>query len=215
MRTRLFPVLILITATLPALTAQPKPPAAPCDVPRDAPLTVVTGSKTADLWNSYAPSTKFPVPAGNPVAVGRRDGDWTCVSHYGSGSGWMLANRLQPLQPDLHPLAAAWTGTWTPLGVKKQPREAVTKLVISTGAAPGSLKVNGEAYWFGAVVNGERVMHEGAVEGEAQTNENRLHITEGACEVSLSLIGSFLNVEDNRGCGGMNVTFTGVWQKTH
>jgi len=215
MRTRLFPILILTTATSPALTAQPKPPAAPCDVPRDAPLAVVTGSKPADLWNSYAPSAKFPVPAGNPVATGRRDGDWACVSHYGSGSGWMLANRLQPLQPDLHPLAAAWTGTWTPLGLKKQPRDAVTKLVISTGVAPGSLKVNGEAYWFGAVVNGERVMHEGAVEGEAQTNENRLHITEGACEVDLALIGGFLNVQDNRECGGMTVTFTGVWQKTH
>jgi len=59
------------------------------------------------------------------------------------------------------------------------------------------------------------VMHEGAVEGEAQTNENRLHITEGACEVDLALIGGFLNVQDNRECGGMNVTFTGVWQKTH
>jgi hypothetical protein len=107
----------------------------------------------------------------------------------------MLANRLQPLQPDLHPPAA---GTWTPLALKKQPRDAVTKLVTSTGVAPGHLKVDGEAYCFGAVVNGERVMHEGTVEGEAQTNENRLHIAEGGCEVNLSLIGGFLNVQDNR-----------------
>jgi hypothetical protein len=214
MRTRLFPLLVLAVATPLAGTAQPKPPTAHCDVPQDAPLALVTGSKPADLWNSYAPSTKFPVPAGNPVAVGRRDGEWTCVSHYGSGYGWMLANRLQPLHPDLHPLAAAWTGTWTPLGLKKQPRDAVTKLVISTGAAQGSLKVSGEAYWFGAIVNGERVMHDGAVEGEGQPNENRLHIAEAGCEVSLSLIGGFLNVQDNRECGGMNVTFTGVWQKS-
>ena len=87
--------------------------------------------------------------------------------------------------------------------------------MISTGAAPGHLRVNGQAYWFGAVVKGERVVHEGAVEGEARTNENRLHITEGGCEVDLSLIGNFLNVQDNRECGGMNVTFAGVWQKTH
>jgi len=153
------------------------------------------------------------VPTGQPVAVGKRDGDWTCVSHYGSGNGWMLTNRLQAIQPDLHPPAAAWIGTWMPLGVKKQPRDAVTKLAISTGAVPFNLKVDGEAYWFGAVVNGERVMHEGAVEGEAQPNENRLHIVEGGCEVNLSLIGGFLNAQDNRECGGMNVTFTGVWQK--
>jgi hypothetical protein len=215
MRTRLLPLLILTIASSLVLTAQPKPPAAPCDVPSDAPLALVTGSKPADLWNSYARSTKFPVPAGNPVAVGRQDGDWTCVSHYGSGYGWMLSSRLQPLQPDLHPPAAAWTGTWTPLGLRNQPRDAVTKLVISAGKAPGSLKVAGEAYWFGAVVKGERVVHDGAVEGEAQTTENRLRITEGGCEVNLSLVGGFLNVQDNRECGGMNVTFTGVWQKPH
>jgi hypothetical protein len=186
MPTRLFPLLILAAATSLALTAQPKLPAAHCDVPPDAPLGLVTGSKSADLWNSYAPSTKFPVPAGNPVAVGKRDGDWTCVSHYGSGYGWMLTNRLRPIQPDVHPRAADWTGTWTPLGLKKQPRDATTKLVISTGSAPGDLKVKGEAYWFGAVVNGGRVTHEGAVEGKAQPNENRLHIADGGCEVNIS-----------------------------
>lgn len=214
MRARFFPLLILAASSPLALTAQPKPPADHCDVPPDAPLALVTGSKAADLWNSYAPSMKFAVPAGNPVAIGKRDGDWTCVSHYGSGYGWMLTSRLQPIQPDLHPPAIAWTGTWTPLGLKKQPRDAITKLVISSGAATGKLKVNGQAYWLGAVVKGERVTHEGGVDGEAQPAENRLHIADGGCEVNLSLIGGFLNVQDNRECGGMNVTFTGVWQKT-
>jgi hypothetical protein len=214
MHMRLLPLFILAVSALQSFSAQSKPPADHCDVSPDAPLALVIGSKDADLWNSYAPSMKFPVLAGQPVAVGKREGDWTCVNHYGSGYGWMLTNRLQPIQTDLHPPATAWTGTWTPLGLKKQPREAITKLVISTGTAPASLKVDGQAYWFGAVVNGERVMHEGAVEGEAQPNENRLHIAEGGCEVNFSLIGGFLNVQDNRECGGMNVTFTGVWQKT-
>jgi hypothetical protein len=215
MRTRLFPVLVLAAAIPLALTGQPKPPSDHCDVSPGAPLALVTGSGRADLWNSYAPSMKFSMPAGQPVAIGKRDGDWTCVSHHGSGYGWMLTNRLQPIQPDLHPPVIAWTGAWTPLGLKKQPREAVTRLVISTSSAPGNLKVDGHAYWFGAVVNGERVTHEGAVEGEAQPNENRLHIAEGSCEVNFSLIGGFLVVQDNRECGGMNVTFTGVWQKTN
>lgn len=192
---------------------QPKPPSAPCDVPGDAPLALVTGSKPAELWNPYAPAVKFSVPAGNPVGVGKQDGDWTCVSHYGSGYGWMLSSRLRAITPDLHPPVSAWTGTWTPLGVKKQPRDAITKLVISPGAAPESLKVQGEAYWFGAVVHGERVMHDGAVEGEGRAHENRLHVAEGGCEVNLALIGGFLNAQDNRECGGMNVTFTGVWEK--
>jgi hypothetical protein len=214
MRISLFTLIILAGAAPLVLNAQPTPPAGHCDVSRDAPLALVTGSKSAELWNSYAPSMKFAVPAGNPVAIGKREGDWTCVSHYGSGYGWMLSNRLQPINPDLHPSAAAWTGTWTPLGMK-QPRDAATKLVISTGVAPGNLKLDGQAYWFGAVVHGERVTHEGAVEGEAQPNENRLHIAEGSCEVNLSLIGGFLNVQDNGQCGGMNVTFTGIWRKTN
>jgi len=214
MGTRLFPLLILTASNPFALAAQPKPPADHCEVSPDAPLALVTGSKEADLWNSYAPSMKFPVPAGHPVAIGRRNSDWTCVSHYGSGYGWILTNRLQPIQPDLHPPATAWKGTWTPLGLKKQPRGAMTKLVISTGVAPGGLRVAGQAYWFGAIVEGERVTHEGAVDGEASPSENRLHLIDGACEVNISLIGGFLNVMDNRECGGANVTFTGVWQKT-
>jgi hypothetical protein len=213
MRNRLFPLLILVAATCLTSAAQPKPPADHCDVPPEAPLALVTGSKPAELWNSYTPSIKFSVPSENPVAVGKQNGDWTCVSHYGTGYGWMLTARLRPIQPDLHPPAAGWTGTWTPLGVKKQPRGAVTRIAISAGASPGHLKVQGEAYWFGAVVAGERVVHDGAVEGEAQPRENRLHIAEDGCQVDLALIGGFLNVQDNRECGGMNVTFTGVWQK--
>jgi hypothetical protein len=214
MCTRLFPLLILAALIPPPFSAQPKPPADHCEVSPDSPLALVTGSKDAELWNSYTPSMKFPVPAGHPVAIGKRDGDWTCVSHVGSGSGWMLTDRLQPIQPDLHPPDTAWKGSWTPLGLKKQSPGGTSKLVISPGAAPGSLKVDGQAYWFGAVVNGERVAHEGSVEGEARPNENRLYVAEGPCKVNLSLIGGFLNVQDNRECGGMNVTFTGVWQKT-
>jgi hypothetical protein len=211
---RLYPLLVLAVASPVALLAQSNPPAAHCDVPADAPLALVTGSKPAELWNSYAPAMKFAVPAGNPVAVGKQDGDWTCVSHYGSGYGWMPSNRLRAISPDLHPSATNWAGTWTPLGLKKQPRDMTTKLVISSGAAPGSLKVQGEAYWIGAVVHGERVVHDGAVEGEAQAKENRLHVADGGCEVNIALIGGFLDVQDNHECGGMNVTFTGVWQKT-
>lgn len=209
------PILIVLAAAATVvLTAQPKPPSAQCDVPADAPLALVTGSKPAGLSNPNAPSMKFTVPAGQPVAVGKRDGDWTCVGHYGFGYGWMLTSRLEPVRPDLHPPITAWTGIWTPLGVRKQPRGAATQLAISTGAPPGSLKVSGQAYWFGAVVNGERVTHEGAVDGEAAPGENRLHLVDGTCEVHLTLVGSFLNVRDNGECGGMNVTFTGVWQKT-
>jgi hypothetical protein len=206
--------LILIAALRLIVAAQDKPPAGQCDVPDDAPLALVTGSKSVDLWKPSPPSVKFPVPAGHPVAIGKRDGEWTCVDHYGTGYGWMLTNRLRPIQPDLHPAAAAWIGVWTPLGWKKQSRDTVTKIVISTGATQGTLKVEGQAYWFGAVVKGERVQHEGAVEGEAQPEENRLRIMEGGCEVNLVLIGGFLKAEDNRQCGGMNVTFSGVWERT-
>jgi hypothetical protein len=211
MGTHVFALMIAVAAPL-VLMGQPKPPSEGCDVPEDAPMARVTGSKPAELWNSVL-SVKFSVPAGHPVSTGKRNGDWTCVSYYGSGNGWMLSSRLEAIQPDLHPPASAWMGTWVPLGVKKQPREGVTKLTISAGAAAGSVKVEGQAYWFGAVVHGERVEHEGSVGGEARPHENRLHIADGGCEVDMALIGGFLNVRDNRGCGGMNVTFTGVWEK--
>src|SRR5690349_20457489 len=132
---------LILIAALPLFAgAQPKAPAGACDVPDDAPMALVTGTEMADSWKPSPASMKFSVPAGHPVAIGQRAVEWTCVNYYAAGYGWMLTSRLRPIPPELHPAPADWLGVWTPLGLKKQPRDAVTKLVISSEATPATLK---------------------------------------------------------------------------
>ena len=94
-----------------------------------------------------------------------------------------------------------WLGTW---------RHYDDKIVLKH--AGDILNAEGEAYW-----PGKNVMpaNEGALAGTAKPAGNRLHFGGGAqgCEVDMALAGSFLVVADNHGCGGHNVSFTGIYTR--
>ena len=74
------------------------------------------------------------------------------------------------------------------------------------------LDAEGEAYW-----PGKNVMpaNEGAFAGNAKPAGNRLHFGDEpqGCTVDMALAGSFLVVADNHGCGGHNVSFTGIYTR--
>ncbi len=59
-------------------------------------------------------------------------------------------------------------------------------------------------------------IHTGEVEFEAAPNGNFLTLEENEdlCSVTLRLVGDYLVVSDNLKCGGVNVTFNGVYRKT-
>jgi hypothetical protein len=64
------------------------------------------------------------------------------------------------------------------------------------------------------------VVHFGGVHGESKPQGNYLRVEErdksghpSGCQVSITLIGPYLVVLDNNRCGGLNVRFSGLWQR--
>ena len=115
------------------------------------------------------------------------------------GDGGWIANSditvAQP-QPTSHPAISAWVGKW--------------KYGDDTGidiAQKGTqLSVSGDA----TTAQG----NEGSFDTKAAPKANKIHVTDNApCEVWMTLVGSYLVVRDNQQCGGMNVSFTGVYTR--
>jgi hypothetical protein len=112
--------------------------------------------------------------------------------------GWVSKNDIvaeQP-QPVTHPPITAWGGKW---------KYGDTEIDI-TGKG-GQLGLSGNA----TSADG----NEGDFESKASPKANKVHITDNApCELWMTLVGSYLVVRDNQQCGGMNVSFTGVYTRT-
>ena len=136
------------------------------------------------------------------MLLGRSRADYVCAFDARTGStGWLPERRVAAHPLDPAPPLAAWLGTW---------RYYDDKIVLKR--AGDILDAEGEAYW-----PGKNVMpaNEGAFAGTAKPAGNRLHFGDGAqgCEVDMALAGSFLVVADNHGCGGHNVSFTGIYTR--
>jgi hypothetical protein len=144
---------------------------------------------------------------GDTVIVGARAGDAVCVAmpnRQGDTTGWALAAQLQPLPTPPAP-PAAWVGHWTQYGGDS----------IDLTLKGGALVVSGAACWPACNASGKgRVPNVGDLDGKAAPAGNHLRIgSDDDCAAELWLVGSYLVVFDNMGCGGMNVTFTGVYQR--
>lgn len=157
---------------------------------------------------------------GWPVDLISQSGNWACIwaqDATGSGQVWIRGDRVKPLEVNMHPPIPAWRGSWWPLGQK--PRYGIDHLVIWESKS-GRLRVHGNAYWYGGIVNGSRVVHFGGVDGQAKPNGNQLDIVAldkqgdpAGCELKAQLVGRYLKVSDNNQCGGMNVRFWGFYAK--
>ena len=151
---------------------------------------------------------KTYVVPGDELIVSRTFGDWVCAWYQparGSETvGWLPAHRLNLKAANANPPLAAWLGSW---GFYDN------ELRIARSKKAGALSVQGDATWQG--VNPGNV-HVGEVSGEAAPAGNALSLGGGDpddCHVKMRLVGAFLIVEDNKQCGGMNVTFDGVYRK--
>ena len=145
---------------------------------------------------------------GDEVLTARTFGDWVCAWYQparGSETvGWLPADRLAVAEPAASPPLASWLGAW---GFYKN------SLRLSRGRKPGELRVAGDATWMG--VNPDNV-HVGEVSGEAAPAGHVLTIGGGGdqydCQLTLRLVGPYLIAADNKQCGGVNVTFDGVYR---
>lgn len=166
------------------------------------------------------------VVAGDRVIVSGSVGDFVCAHFVAPRkrgketfqeivrSGWLTSADLAPEPPAKPPV---WTGDW---------RRVEANIAIKAGARPGMLAIRGDAT-FGSM-DPDRVkrgaVNVGEISGEvapvdgglsfAMGDEGAVPVTKAAetdCKVWMRRVGSWLLVDDNRQCGGANVSFSGLY----
>lgn len=147
---------------------------------------------------------KAYVIPGDTLVVSRAFGEYMCTWFQPARGyetvGWLRADQLELSETDANPPAARWLGEW---GLHSN------GLTISRGAKAGELHVEGSAVWHGLGDN----IHVGEVNASAAPDGNTLTLEDDICKLTLRLAGDFLIADDNGDCGGVNVTFDGVYRK--
>jgi hypothetical protein len=153
---------------------------------------------------------------GDLVLTGKTRGDFTCVVYQsptakmlGWSRGWLPSTALTPVAPMPEPKQTDWVGTWDHPG---------GSIAITKGGGSGKLSVMGEM-----VVPGAQSAHSGGLEADIMPGKDTIAFVDdgttpfeadkGECRVRMQRIGAWLMVEDNEGCGGVGVTFTGLYHR--
>lgn len=117
---------------------------------------------------------------------------------------WMRLEDLKMTAPSMTPPLRAWIGEW---------RYSDNSISFSDNKLRGSLNVTGNAMWKGLGDN----VHVGELDGRYAPEGNLINYSDGEdiydCKVSMRLVGPFLIVNDNTQCGGVNVSFSGVYRR--
>lgn len=153
--------------------------------------------------------------AGDQVVVTATQGDWACVwySHPGGRVTWrrvMPRRNLQVIRPPATPL----TGTW----------QAASNTILLRPAAK-KLLVRGTATW--PFLNDpspdaqQQIARGGVNTGSIdaatpwQVGQTNAHFKDAQqCELKVRTLGPYLLATDNGQCGGINVTFEGIYRRT-
>lgn len=148
--------------------------------------------------------------AGDLVLTGKVHGA-LIEAGFADGSGQVTIGWLPARSVGRVPIPAAtrasWRGSWS---------GDEARIEIAPGP-PGRLAVSGEATWgmhdpdrVRAGVNYGNFSGEAAPAGDSMTI---IDTEESNCRVSLRLIGPYLIAADNLQCGGVNVTFSGLYRR--
>jgi hypothetical protein len=159
--------------------------------------------------------------SGDRVIVSQRRDDFVCATYINpkgvETSGWLPAvavadDKAGPVTP------ASWLGKWS---------RVEAEITVKTGKA-GALQIAGDAT-FGArdparVKRGG--VNVGEIAGDVMPDNDRLSFAMGddatlpvdkgeefTCRVWMRRVGPWLIVNDNNHCGGLNVTFSGVYTR--
>ena len=147
---------------------------------------------------------------GDLVLVGKTRGDFTCVDYQSPLArqqiwitGWLPSTALTPVAPMQSPKASDWIGSWHHPGGPVE---------IKNGD-DGKLEVEGAMTLqtpSGDFQNGDFKAHVAPQNTVAFTDEGSYG---DGCHMRMQRIGLWLLVEDNGGCGGAGVTFTGLYRR--
>jgi len=151
---------------------------------------------------------------GDLVLTGKVRGPLTCVSYQQRAqtwaTGWLPRTALTPLAPMTSPQISDW------LGRGRHPGGSVE---ITRGDG-GKLHIEGVM-----LVPVGQSTHNGVLDAQATPQGDTIAFVddgsipfdkagEGECRVRMQRIGALLMVEDNDGCGGAGVTFSGLYRRT-
>lgn len=162
-------------------------------------------SDDEDCPNGENCRQKTYIIAGDEVIVSRTYGDYSCVWYQptkGSETvGWILTDKITEKAP-LKPGNISWIGEW---------RFYDNSINFVSSKTKGKYMVSGSAFWKGVGDN----IHIGELGFDAIPEKNKIKGGDGEnqydCQVKMQRVGRFLIVSDNKQCGGMNVTFDGVY----
>ncbi|HEX8369492.1 MAG TPA: hypothetical protein VF604_13180 [Pyrinomonadaceae bacterium] len=181
-------------------------------------LARVKGSKNEKVYfygdNRNCPNdkncrTKSYVIPNDEVIVSRRFGSWACGWYQpkkGSETvGWIALDKLEFKETNQNPAANDWLGKWNYAG---------NQIEIGKSKTADLLTITGNAFWKGLGDN----IHVGELDDQSKPAGNELKTGENEtgeyeCKVTMRLLARYLVVADNLQCGGVNVTFSGVYQK--
>ena len=191
----------------------------------------VKGSEQAGCPNTSATCAMGAfVVGGDPVIISTTGGDYACVTFTGpapkavSTTGFLPRAQLgAPPQEAAVKASSAWAGAW---------RSGDEQTITIKPKPYGHIAIEGEASWGshdpdrvkrGGVNIGDIEAEVPVVDGVAafaidydgttKPFDFKQADNSDVCRVKLWRLGPYLVVADNLRCGGMNVTFTGVYRK--
>jgi len=191
-------------------------------VTQDARLHFIAGAskRTCPSAESGCRLRAYVVP-GDEVLVDAAEGPYVCAffkSQRGAETRAFLPRAAVQIAPPEAQPARQWAGNW------ERDREA--QIIIKSSG--DEVQVSGSALW--GSYDPQRVrrgsVHVGELEGKGRPRGQTLAIgydpdrsdfppgkdePPNSCAAKLELYGRYLVVEDNRGCGGLNVSFTGTY----
>lgn len=149
------------------------------------------------------------VVGGDEVIVNRSFGDYSCAWYSPRSGrptvGWIKTSSLSFAAMLSNGSPRAWLGEW---------KYDDNGIEFTDNKLAGYLNVTGNATWVG--VNPGQV-HVGELDGSYEPKNGTINYSDGDdkydCKVKMRLLGKYLIVADNLKCGGVNVTFSGVYTR--
>lgn len=153
--------------------------------------------------NANCKTRSYVIP-GDEVIVSRTYGNYAC-SWFQPKKGFETVGwiSLDKLRFEENVSGANWLGNWS---------YAENSINIARAKTPGMVHVTGNAFWKGLGDN----IHIGEIDFLGSIKGTKMSLGEEGeyeCRVKMQCAGKYLVVSDNLNCGGVNVSFNGVYRK--
>lgn len=166
------------------------------------------GDENADCPERAGCRRKSYLVPGNEVIINRvRNGfacSWFSPAKGNPTVGWIKLTDLAISTPPELSGSRHWLGEWV---------FENNAIEFTDNKLAGFLNVTGNASWIGLNNN----VHVGELDGRFTPENGVINYSDGDdefdCKVTMRLLGRYLIVADNLKCGGVNVTFSGVYKK--